>query len=171
MFDYLILRRRTHDPLHPTSSFLTFLLIATSFVSSPTYAATHWVGNSPECTGSNVHGSLNAAILAAALTTADDEIRLTNTISYTGNIADLTDWFPGVTGRLTLSGGYANCFSSQSGRTTFGSNSGTLFVVKTSSQPSSVVTLRSLELTASGGRALSATSWRSSGAAKCLDSR
>lgn len=136
---------------------LLVLALAILSVPTPALAATLWVGNSPECTGSNVYGNLNAALLAAAFTTADDEIRITGTMSYLGNLPDLVDWHPGVAGRLTLAGGYGNCFASQqSGWTILGNSSGTLLTVETSSQPSSVVTLQHLLLSGAGGRALEA---------------
>lgn len=136
---------------------LLFILMVAIFAGiTPTLAATHWVGSSPQCTGTNVHSNLNAALLAAALTTADDEIRMTTTVSYLGNLPDLVDWHPGAAGRLTLSGGYGDCFTGQNGWTPLGNTAGTLLTVRTSSQPSSVVTLRHLRISGAGGRALEA---------------
>ena len=118
-------------------------------------AATYWVGSSAACTGPNVHGSVDGALLAAALTPDDDEIRLTATVGHTSSlIVDLSDWHPGALGRLTLAGGYADCFSGQSGRTVLGGvGTGNLITVSFSSE----VTLENLELTATNGRALEAT--------------
>lgn len=90
---------------------VTFTLLLFSL---PAWSATFWVGNSAACTGSNVHGSLSAALLAAAFNGSQaDEIRLTNTISYTGNAGrvTLTDWSPSTAGDLTISGGYSDCFT------------------------------------------------------------
>ena len=144
---------------------LLFIAIAATVLATPGFSATHWVGNSAQCTGSNVHSSLNAALLAAAFTTADDEIRMTTTVSYLGNLPALVDWHPGVAGRLTLSGGYGDCFTGQNGWTPLGNSAGTLLTVETSSQPSSVVTLRHLRISGAGGRALEAKG----GAAVFLD--
>ena len=140
--------------LHLVSPLLLSSLI---LISSPVLGAVHWVGDSPACTGTNVHGSLNAALLAAALTPENDEIRLTTFIDYSGDLVDLVDWHPGAAGSLILSGGYSNCFVAQNGRAVFGLSTNDLLVVKTTSQPSSVVTLRNIEILLAGDRALVAT--------------
>ena len=123
----------------------------------PAEAATHWVGSSAQCTGANVHSTLGAALFAAAFSSADDEIRLTDTVSYTGGVPELINWHPGTTGALTIAGGYDDCFGTRTGRTSLSSSSGAIIEVSTSSQPSSVVTLRHLELSGSPSRALIAT--------------
>jgi hypothetical protein len=125
------------------------LLLVILAATSSAQAAVYWVGNSTACTGSNVHGSLGAALLAAAFNgTESDEIRLTNTLSYAGNAGKvtLTDWSPSTTGSLTIAGGYPDCFTSPSGRTNFGNTTGTSITVETSSQAASIVTLRRLNI-------------------------
>ncbi len=127
---------------------------------NPVQAATYWVGSSAACTGANVHGSLPAALLAAAFTTENDEVRLTDTLSYTGNgngNVTLTDWHPGVTGSLTIAGGYDDCFSAYNGGMTFmGNTNDTVITVTTSSQPSSIVTLRDLQISGGAYRGVTA---------------
>jgi len=128
---------------------LRILVLAFALLTAPAFAATYWVGSSAACTGSNVHGSLTAALLSAAFNgTQSDEIRLTNTIAYAGNAGrvTLTDWSPSTTGSLTITGGYPDCFTSPSGRTNFGNTTGTSVTVETSSQASSIVTLRRLNI-------------------------
>ena len=134
--------------------FLTAILV---FGVGNVGAATHWVGSSPQCTGANVHSTLGAALFAAAFSSADDEIRLTDTVSYAGGVPELINWHPGVAGALTIAGGYDDCFGSRTGKTTLSSNSGAIIEVSTTSQPSSVVTLRHLELTGGPSRAVIAT--------------
>lgn len=133
--------------------------IAFALFAPPAFSATHWVGDSPACTGSNVHTTLAGALLAAAFNGSEsDEIRLTNTISYTGGNGDvtLTDWSPSTAGSLTISGGYPDCFTSPSGRTVFGHTTGVAVTVETSSQSASNVTLRNLDIR-SADTGLSAT--------------
>lgn len=136
--------------MNPKTS-LRILALALALLAAPAFSATFWVGSSAACTGSNVHGSLGAALLAAAFNgTESDEIRLTNTISYAGSAGKvtLTDWSSASAGNLTIAGGYANCFTSPSGRTNFGNTTGGSIIVQTSSQAESVVTLRRLNIRA-----------------------
>src|SRR5699024_9377184 len=107
-----------------TKTSLRALALFLALLTAPAFSATYWVGNSPACTGPNVHGSLGAALLAAILNGSEsDEIRLTNTLSYTntGGQITLTNWASSTVGHLTLAGGYPDCFTSPSGRTSFGS--------------------------------------------------
>jgi hypothetical protein len=139
------------DPQPPNTMTIKIriLVLSLALLSAPAWSATFWVGSSPACTGSNVHPNLGAALLAAVFNgTQSDEIRLTNTISYTGANGDmtLTDWSPSTVGSLTISGGYPDCFASPSGRTIFGNTSGTAVTVETSSQSQSNVTLRRLDI-------------------------
>jgi len=69
--------------------------------STPAAAAVYRVGSGSGCT----HASIQAAIGAAAVTTADDEIRLSATLAYSQQ-ALLVDQVQGV---LVLAGGYASC--------------------------------------------------------------
>jgi hypothetical protein len=119
-------------------------------------AAIYYVGTGTTCDGANDRPSLGAALLSAAFTTANDEIRLTRTLTYTNVALDLVDWHAGVAGTVTIAGGYDNCDdTAASGRIALNGQSGnSVVVVRTSSQSSSVVTLRALELTDSGFRGL-----------------
>lgn len=132
--------------MSPSIRFLILLVFVLS--SAPAWSDIYWVGSSTACTGSNVRSSLNDALLSAALNGGSDEIRLTNTLSYSGSDGKttLTDWDPGAAGSLTISGGYSDCFTSPSGRTNFGDTTGTAVTVQTSSQPASNVTLRRLNI-------------------------
>lgn len=127
---------------------LAFALISGVFA-GPAFSATYWVGSSAACTGSNVHSNLASALLSAAFNgSQSDEIRLTNTISYSGSggKVTLTDWSSATAGNLTIAGGYSDCFTSPSGRTNFGNTTGASITVETSSQAESVVTLRRLNI-------------------------
>lgn len=129
---------------------LSLLLI---MVTSQLWSAIYWVGSSPGCSGGNVRATLNLALLSAALNSdSTDEIRLTNTVSYTGNSDGsyvLTDWSPAAAGQLTLVGGYADCNTAVTTRTAVGSTSNPVFTVETSSQASSEVTFKNLDISAS----------------------
>jgi len=134
-------------------SSLRALALTLAVLAAPAFSATYWVGNSSACTGSNVHSSVAGALLAAALNGSEsDEIRLTNTISYSGggSAVTLTDWSSSSAGSLTIAGGYPDCFTSPSGRTSFGNGATTPVTVQTSSQPESVVTLRRLDINGAG---------------------
>ncbi len=135
-------------------SFLFFALLLGLY--QPSQAAIYWVGDSAACNGSNVRSSLPLALLSAAISNEADEIRLTSTVNYTGagNSYTLTDWSPNSSGALTIAGGYADCFTGQAGRTNVGNVSGNVFTIQTSSQPSSLVTLRNLQINDAGNRGL-----------------
>lgn len=123
-------------------------------------AAIYWVGDSAACIGSNVRPNVPAALLAAQLSPEADEIRLTRTLDYENTVHSnitISDWNPSIRGALTLSGGYADCFTAQSGLTVIGDDPDTILIVSTSSQPSSVVRIKNIELTASGGSGLHAS--------------
>lgn len=133
------------------------LLIIVLCLLTCTYAvaAVHYVGVGAQCNGSNHYDNLDLAILAAAVNgTEADEIRLTNTVTYTGALNGsyvLTGWNSGDNGSLTLSGGYANCNSvSSSGFTAIGDDADAVFEIT----GNSLVTLRNLQLFNSGNRAL-----------------
>lgn len=132
--------------------FLTLLLSQVQGVQ----AAIYWVGDSPACTGSDVRPTLASALTSAVFSNEADEIRLTSTVSYTGvgNTYTLTDWSPNSSGALTIVGGYSDCFSGQAGRTNVGNVSGNVFTIQTSSQSSSEVTLRNLQIVDAGNRGL-----------------
>lgn len=133
--------------------------IALGLWAAPAFSATYWVGSSAACTGSNVHPTLPAALLSAALNgTQSDEIRLTNTVTYSGSAGKvtLTDWSPSSAGSLTIAGGYPDCFTTPSGRTNFGNTTGVAVTVGTSSQSESNVRLRRLNIR-SAATGLSAT--------------
>jgi len=116
-----------------------------------------WVGDTPQCNQSNHYDTLNLALLQAAINGPEaDEIRLTDSVSYMGEVNGnyvLNGWNGSDNGELTLAGGYANCDGSLSGRTIIGDNTATLFVINNAS----VVTLRNIELTLGQQRAIQIT--------------
>ncbi|KAA3642411.1 MAG: hypothetical protein DWP95_05535 [Proteobacteria bacterium] len=134
---------------------LSLLLL---MVVSQAWSAIYWVGNSASCSGSNVRASLSLALLSAALNSdSSDEIRLTNTVTYTGNSQgsyELTDWSPSAAGRLTLVGGYVDCGTTVTTRTFVGDTTDTVFTVNTSAQASSEVTFKNLNFGLSGAYGL-----------------
>lgn len=130
---------------------LAFLLLLAlgSLGARSAEAAIYYVGTGPTCGDQpNDRPSLAAALLSAAFTTANDEIRLTGTLTYANQALSLVDWHAGVAGTLTLAGGYTDCDDAgASGRTALSGQAGdSLIAVTTASQPTSVVTLRALEL-------------------------
>lgn len=130
---------------------------ALALAALPAEAAVYYVGQGPTCGDHpNDRTSLLAALFAASATTADDEIRLTATVSYTNTTLNLFNWHPGTWGRLTLAGGYEHCDDTvPSGRTLIdGASGNSLVTVTTTTQPSSVVTLRALELSGAEFRGL-----------------
>jgi hypothetical protein len=136
--------------------------------SKPAEGAIYWVGESPACDAlANARDTLSLAVLAAALTADNDEIRLTNMETYNGTFGDqtFTDFKPGVRGSLVVSGGYADCGSGQSGRALIENSSGDTLTVQTSVETLSVVTFRNIEIINSGGRAI----YTSGGAEVTLD--
>ncbi len=133
-------------------SALLLLLLTVGSVRSEIF----WVGNSTNCTGSNVRPSLTAALLNAGLNSTDDEIRLTGTLSYTGggNAYTLTNFEPGSNGALRLVGGYSDCFTSAVGRTAVGNVSGTVFTVNATAGRSASVTFVNLQIQGGTARGL-----------------
>lgn len=101
--------------------------------------------------------SLAQALALAQASAADDEIRLTRTLAYTGVSTGIADWDPAVSGHLVLAGGFDDCLdATASGRTTLaGNGSSTVFGVGETGAVADrlLVTLRRLELTG-GGRGL-----------------
>jgi hypothetical protein len=96
------------------------------------FGAVHYVGVGAQCNGSNHHDNLPLAILAAAVNgTQADEIRLTNTVTYTGAVNGsyvLDGWNSSDNGSLTIEGGFANCNSStSSGFTAIGDDADAVF--------------------------------------------
>lgn len=95
--------------------------------------------------------SIHQALELAAATPADDEVRLTRTLVYTGVGIQILDWDSDDTGDLVLSGGWDDCLDSfAEGRTKL-TGAGAGYVVGamgTSGAPQALaVTLRDLELT------------------------
>lgn len=101
--------------------------------------------------------TLAGALALAQATAANDEIRLTRSLVYSGVEVNLLNWDPAVSGHLTIRGGYDDCLdTTASGRTTLtGDGSGTLAgAVETGAVAQRFeLTLRDLELTGSGGGA------------------
>jgi len=139
--------------------FKILLISMILFIGSFAHAGLYWVGNSATCNGANVYDTLDQALLVAALNgDALDEIRLTNTVTYTGNSNGsyvLTDWSSSGAGELTLVGGYPDCFGAVSGRTFIGDTANEIFEVNTTNESSSVVTFRNIQMSStSATRAL-----------------
>lgn len=137
-----------------------FIIIFLLIFSSTAWSGLYWVGNSAACTGTNVYDTLTQALFVAFLNgDTQDEIRLTNTISYTGisnGSYNLTDWSSSGPGELTLVGGYPDCFGTVSGRTLVGNSNSSSFLVNTNNESNSVVTLKNLTLTGNVNHGLEA---------------
>jgi len=116
---------------------LVFILLASSY---SIQADILWVGDSPACTGGNVFPTYNSAEAVAALNgTASDEIRLTSTIDYTGGLGAIQVGDEIGSTQITVAGGYADCFSGQSGRTFVGSSTTSSFTIDFSTQNSTII--------------------------------
>jgi len=132
------------------------IIVVFSFLAcTQSNAAVHYVGQSAQCNESNHHDNLPLAILAAAVNgTEADEIRLTNTVTYTGAVNGsyvLDGWNSSDNGGLTIEGGFSDCnSSSNSGFTAIGDDADAVFDITGNSS----VTLRNLQLFNSGNRAL-----------------
>lgn len=114
----------------------------------------YYVGASAaDCEATTIAG----ALALAEATAANDEIRLTRSLVYSGVEVTLVDRDPAVSGHLTIRGGYDDCLdTTASGRTTLtGDGSGSLLgAVETGAVAQRFeLTLRDLELTGSGGGA------------------
>jgi hypothetical protein len=134
--------------------FLLVLILLTTNVQAGIY----WVGSSAACSGGNVQATLLQALALAAFNgDAVDEIRLTNTVAHTGNTNGnftLTDWDSGGRGVLTIVGGYADCFTSPSGKTLVGNSGTSSFTINTDAEANSIVTLKNLYLSNNASRGL-----------------
>ncbi|MEE4296012.1 MAG: hypothetical protein V2J20_05285 [Wenzhouxiangella sp.] len=110
-----------------------------------------WVGNSDQCTGGNTFTSLNAAVLSAAFRAGPDEIRLTNTVTYVGDLnrLELAGWNNFGPGTLVISGGYDDCFGNVVGRSRIGDAEGPIIAVRAGGSGASQVTLRNLVIAGS----------------------
>lgn len=118
-------------------------------------SAIHYVGQGPQCNGVNHHDSLDAALVAALFNgSQNDEIRLTPTGSYTGNVlgtTNLSGWNASTAGELIIAGGYADCgVANSSGVTVIGNTSSHVFLVDSQS----VVTFKNISMTGSDSRGL-----------------
>ncbi len=130
---------------------LLILLFLALFIFRNSIATTYWVGNSANCTGSNVKSSLALALLSAQTSTsADDEIRLTETISYEGSVRGhltISNYNSITAGALTIRGGYSDCFSATvNARTLMGNITDDSIFSISSATVSTSVTLRNLNL-------------------------
>ncbi|MCB1560038.1 MAG: hypothetical protein KDI75_02890 [Xanthomonadales bacterium] len=88
-------------------------------------------------------------LLAALNGEPTDEIRLTRTVSYTGNGDGsyvLQNWTASGGGALTLTGGYPDCSAAVDGITRIGDTASAIFDIGVTSEASSEVTLRNLLL-------------------------
>lgn len=111
------------------------------------HSALFWVGDTPQCNQANHYETLNLALLQAIINGSEnDEIRLTDSVSYFGEANGdyrLTNWNSGGNGTLTITGGYANCDGTLSGRTVIGENTKDIFDIT----DNSTVTLNNIEIT------------------------
>ncbi|TDR22713.1 InlB B-repeat-containing protein [Marinicella litoralis] len=137
-------------------SYFKFIFFVAGLVVGPSaLAATYYVGVGAQCNAPNHHESLSEALLAAAINgTENDEIRLTNTVSYLGEgdgTNTLSNWHSSSLGELIIAGGYANCGDSvNAANAVLGDGSSAVFEVNSGS----MVTLRNLQLFNSQSRGL-----------------
>jgi len=116
---------------------IVFILLVSSYSIK---ADILWVGDSPACTGGNVFPTYSSAEAVAAFNgTASDEIRLTSTIDYTGGFGAIQIGDEIGSTQITVAGGYADCFSGQSGRTFVGSSTSSSFTIDFTAQNSTII--------------------------------
>lgn len=147
----------TSTPPHhcPRSGFRSLALaLFALLVPGAADAAILTVGSSP---GTCSATSIAQALTLAQASAANDEIRLTRSLAYTGVATGVADWDPAVSGHLVIAGGYDDCLdTTASGRTTLvGDGASTIFIVGETGVVASrlQVTLRRLDLTGGGGGA------------------
>lgn len=140
-------RSRGVDVLGATGVAAAFALCGL-LLGQPAHGDAIYVGASEALCGAT---SIPAALDLASATTADDEIRLTRTLAYTGVQIQILEWDSDNTGDLVISGGWDDCLDGvPQGRTTLtGTGAGFLLgVMGTTGAPQALeVTLRDLELT------------------------
>lgn len=121
---------------------------ATTLLAAPVSGAVYYVGSSvADCDATTI----SAALALAAATSADDEIRLTRTLSYINVNLFISDWDAATSGILALTGGWDDCLdASASGRTPLSSSSGLVAIEVEESGASTFgidLELRALEIT------------------------
>ena len=113
-------------------------------------ATTYWVGDSPNCTGSNVFSSMPAALLAAQTSSnVADEIRLTATITYVGSLRGkltISNYNSSTAGPLTIRGGYTDCFSATANSRSYMGDTDSSIISISPGAVSTDITLRNLDL-------------------------
>ena len=118
------------------------------------FAAIHYVGQGANCNQPTHHDNLFLALLAVDNDQQSDEIRLTNTVSYTGAVNGsyvLSGWNASDNGSLIIEGGFADCNSaSSSGFTAIGDDADAVFEITGNSS----ITLGNLQLFNSDNRGL-----------------
>lgn len=135
-------------------SFAASLALAAGVLLGPaSHAARIDVGTGPGCEAATLPIALGLALPAGA-----DEIRLSQTVSYTNISQALVNWDAVGAGPLTISGGWANCQSGTQGTRTLVSGNGTdpVFSVEATAGRGSEVTFEWLEIVG-GGRGISAS--------------
>lgn len=135
---------RTFAPPHLVG---VLVLAGSTLLTGSARAALYYVGASAaQCDATTIE----AAVALAAATAADDEVRLTRTLTYDDLALQINGFDPDVTGDLVLSGGWDDCLdASPSGRTTLiGDGSSRVVVVAGASGAAAPVevTLRALEI-------------------------
>lgn len=137
------------------------LVLVFLFINNNSVATIYWVGDSANCTGSNIHASLALATFASAFSSsAADEIRLTDTINYVGNLhgdLSLSNYNSFSAGELTIRGGYTDCFSAATNSRTFMGNTGNSIVSVFADTVSTAITLKNLNLVNGAFRGIVAT--------------
>jgi len=138
------------------------LILVLIFISNNSTATIFWVGNSANCTGSTVKSSLALALLSSQTSSsANDEIRLTDTIDYEGSVRghlSISNYNSNTAGALIIRGGYTDCFSATVNNRTFMGNvpDDSIFTITSASNPTAV-TLRNLNLVNGAFRGVVAT--------------
>ncbi len=136
-------------------TFKSLIFLGLLAVNNLSLAAIHYVGQSPQCNGTNHHDTLAIALFAAGLNGSEsDEIRLTNTVTYSGagdGTNTLAGWNSSALGELVIAGGYANCDDPANDLNAIIGNGATaVFEVANNS----VVTFRDLQMVNSDSRGL-----------------
>ncbi|MDA8019432.1 MAG: hypothetical protein MPN21_18475 [Thermoanaerobaculia bacterium] len=134
---------------------LPTLVLSMTWASLPVAGAVIDVGVGPGCEAS----TLAAALDLADDTTAADEIRLQDGVTYSvGGTLQLTNWSSTSKGPLTISGGYSDCLDTTREPTGFAEienpGSGPTILIDTTGGNTSLVTLETIEVVFADGRGI-----------------
>lgn len=116
---------------------------------SISWGAVYWVGDKASCIGSGVYSNFESALWEAALNgDKEDTIHITKGLVYDKSYTLLDP--SGAAPKLTIMGGYDDCFGESSGYTTLGGGLGSVLMVNAHDGNGAEVILKNVEITGAG---------------------